>query len=468
MHISGHPYQVLTDKEINLIHSSAMRILGETGMEIQNDNLLRRLADFGLKVDFHAQRVYFPLGVVDRWLEVCDKYDWETHIPTVSSLAGVYHGKFHDPHSGQLLPWDEEKLVYYFKLARRLPNVGTAQMLGCRLPCLPKLEALYERYYCWKYGATPGSSIYDDEICPHLLDLYELRASQLGLPLKEVFDGTVYLQPPLKLGRHEAYQVEWFLQRGLRVGIGDMYAMGASAPVTLAGAVTLNLAEQFALSILNWALFGETRFHLHSSIAPMDMRTMVHAFGRPEMAVANVMTAQLARHYHASFGGHAALTDAKLPSPESGAQKALTGAVTLLAGGSLWVDAGLLSADEIYSPIQLVLDNEVISALKRLVYDFEVTEESIGLDTILETGPGRQFLDKEHTARHYRSEHWEPRMWTRTMFTPWLEEGAKLDVDRAREFALAVWEEPPDPSQLTEVQEKDILKVIARAEKSLQ
>lgn len=467
MHISGHTYQVLSDHEMQLIHKSAIRILEEAGMEIQNERLLQRLADFGLSVDPRIERVRFPQSIIDRWLSECEKYDWDNHIPQVYSQAGVYHGKFHDPKTGKLLPWDEQKLAYYFKLARRLPNVQSAQMLGCRLPCPPKLEPLYERYYCWKYGATPGSSIYEDDICPFLLDLYELRASQSGLKLKDIFDGTVYLQPPLKLGRHEAYQVEWFLEKGLRVGIGDMYAMGASAPATLAGAVTLNLAEQFALNMLNWVLFGEKHFHIHSSIAPMDMRTMVHAFGRPEMAIANVMTVQLARYYRASFGGHAALTDAKLPSPESGAQKAMTGAVTLLAGGSLWVDAGLLSMDEIYSPIQLILDNELISALKRLVYDFEISEESIGLETILETGAGHQFMDKEHTVRHYRTEHWQPKMWTRTMLAPWLEEGAKLDIDRAREYALAVWEEAPDPSQLSETDEKEILKVIATAEKAL-
>ena len=30
----------------------------------------------------------------------------------------------------------------------------------------------------------------------------------------------------MKLGRHEAYQVQYFRERGLRVGIGDMFAMG--------------------------------------------------------------------------------------------------------------------------------------------------------------------------------------------------------------------------------------------------
>ena len=50
MHIAGHPYKVLSTSEIELIHNSALRILAEMGMEIQNQPLLKELADFGLLV----------------------------------------------------------------------------------------------------------------------------------------------------------------------------------------------------------------------------------------------------------------------------------------------------------------------------------------------------------------------------------------------------------------------------------
>jgi len=177
-------------------------------------------------------------------------------------------------------------------------------VLGCRLPVPGPLEPLYERYYCWKYGASDSGSIHRDELCPYVLALYEALASERGVPLEQVFRGTVYLVPPLKLGRHEAYQVAYFWERGLRVRIGDMLTMGATAPVTVAGAVTLNLAEQLAMCILGWALYGEKRLHLGSAISVMDMRTTIRPYGRPEMAVTNLMTAQLARHYGASFSGH--------------------------------------------------------------------------------------------------------------------------------------------------------------------
>jgi len=379
----------------------------------------------------------------------------------------VYHGLYHDPLSGELVPWTEEALAFYFDLPRHLPYVEGAHMLGCRLPVPGPLEPLYERYYCWKYGGRESGSIHLDESCPYLLELYQVLAEERGVPLGAVFRGTVYLVPPLKLGRHEAYQVAYFWERGLRVHIGDMYALGASAPATLAGAVTLNLAEQLALRILDWALFGEKRLHLSAAISVMDMRTLIYPYGRPEMAIANVMTAQLARHYGASFSGHAGLTDAKLPSVEAGAQKALTAIPTLLAGGSLWLDAGLLSSDEVCSPVQMILDNEFLSALQRFAHEFQITEDAIGLETIVEAGPGGHFLDKLHTVRHFRDEHWEPALWSRRMLKPWMEAGCRLDVDVARERAVAMQGREEEATGMSERLELAVLSIIERAKESL-
>jgi trimethylamine--corrinoid protein Co-methyltransferase len=272
-------------------------------------------------------------------------------------------------------------------------------------------------------------------------------------------------------GRHEAYQVAYFWERGLRVGIGgSMLTMGATAPVTLAGAVALNLAEQLALCILDWALWGEKRLHLGASIAMMDMRTTIRPFGRPEMIVANLMMAQLARHYGASFSGHAGLTDAKLPSAEAGAQKALSALPTLLAGGRVWIDAGLLSIDELYSPVQMILDNELLSVLKHFAQSFEVSEETIGLETILQAGPGGHFLDKLHTARHFRAEQWLPEIWSRRMLRPWIEAGSRTDVDKAREIALQMQQDIRQrgyESQMSEPFEREAGQIIERARRTL-
>jgi trimethylamine--corrinoid protein Co-methyltransferase len=457
----------MSQDEIDLVHRSALEILEQAGMEVQNRRLLEVLAQLGVSVDFDAQRARFPKCLVERFIGEADRHDWECVSPSVTGSAGVYHGLYHDPASGELVAWTEGALATYFGLARHLNRVQGAHMLGCRLPVPGPLEPLYERYYCWKYGARESGSIHLDELCPYLLEMYQALANERGSTLEDVFRGAVYLVPPLKLGRHEAYQVEYFWERGLRVHIGDMYAMGASAPATLAGAVTLNLAEQLALRILEGGLYGEQRLHLSVSISAMDMRTAIHPYGRPEMAVANLMTAQLARYYGASYSGHAGLTDAKLPSVEAGAQKALTAIPTLLAGGSLRLDAGLLSIDEVCSPVQMVLDNEFLGVLQHLAREFEITEETIGLETMLEVGPGGHYLDRRHTVRHFRDEFWMPDVWTRQMVRPWLEAGGKLDADRAREKALDLQKCGAPPSEMSASLERQVLEVIDRARQAL-
>jgi trimethylamine--corrinoid protein Co-methyltransferase len=188
------------------------------------------------------------------------------------------------------------------------------------------------------------------------------------------------------------------------------------------------------------------------------------------MAIANLMTAQLARHYRASFSGHAGLSDAKLPSVEAGAQKMMTAAPTLLAGGRLWVDAGLLAIDEVCSPVQMILDNEWMDALQRFVHDFRIDEESIGLETILEAGPGGHFLDKDHTVRHFREEHWNPTIWSRQMLRPWLDGERRLDADLARERAIQVQREVqrdgPAPGMSASL-EREVRRVIEQAHRAL-
>jgi trimethylamine:corrinoid methyltransferase-like protein len=136
-----------------------------------------------------------------------------------------------------------------------------------------------------------------------------------------------------------------------------------------------------------------------------------------------------------------------------------------MAGGSVWLDAGLLSIDEVFSPIQMVLDNELLSALKHFTQTFEISGESIGLDTIFEAGPGGSYLDKIHTARHFRTEHWQPKIWSRQMLNPWLSGSRLLDTDLARQIALDIQNSGKEYCGLSDEMDRDILKIIHSARK---
>ncbi len=467
MRVAANTFGGLSQDEIAAIHHNVLRILAEVGMLIENPDLLGALADFGGFVDHEAQMVRFSPAFVERFLAESERFDWDHATPQVSARAGVYLGYYHVPGTDRLEPWTLPHLLDYFHVARRLEHISGAGLLGCPLGVPAHLEPLYERLYAWKYGVEEHGTIQVTECCPYILEMTRIYADTLSRPLADVFRGTVYLASPLRLARNEAEQVAYFWKRGLRVRIGNMLSAGGTAPVTLAGAVTLNLAEQLLINLIERALFGERRLHLSCSVSVLDMSTLIYPYGRPEMAITNLMTAQLARFYGASFSGHCGLADAKLPSVEAGAQKALTAIPTLLLGGSAHLDAGLLSIDQVFSPIQMILDNEFIGALHCFTREYQVDDDAIGFEVIRELGPGKIFLGTEHTARFFRSEHWQPQIWSRQMVEPWMRNGRKLDVEFALERYHEIAAEPSDPPKLSERVERDLLAVIEVARQRL-
>ena len=465
MRLESGSLDILSAEEVARLHGAALRILDEVGMEIESAEMRAHLAEHGGRIDAAGAdaRVRFSPAVVHRFLTETETVDWATLEPRVTASAGVYHSAYLEPGSNALLPWSEALLADYAALARQLPHIESAHLLGCNLAVPAPLEPLYERYYAWKIGAQESGSIHLDALCPYILELCALRAEHLGRPIEQVFRGSAYLVPALKLGRHEAVQFLYFWQRGLRVSLGDMYAMGATAPVTAAGSLALWLAEQLALGMVQRAFFGGRTLGLGCSISPMDMRTAIYAFGRPEMSLNNLAMAQMARFYGLPFSGHGGLTTAKLPSAEVGAQKALTAIPALMASGRIHIDAGLLSLDEICSPVQMILDNELASALAHLCRSYAVDDETLALDLIAELGPGGHYLPTEHTARHYRRELWEPHVWSRQMLGDWLEEGRPLDADRATAWFHDTQRERQAAPSLDEAEEREILALIERA-----
>ncbi len=95
-------------------------------------------------------------------------------------------------------------------------------------------------------------------------------------------------------------------------------------------------------------------------------------------------------------------------------------------------------------------------------------DRAIGLETILDVGPGGHYMDRQHTVDFFRSEHWQPDLWSRDMLQSWLEDGSHIDADIAREkFYDMVVGSPTSTPMMPEAFEQDILQVIDRAAKDL-
>ena len=443
------------------IHTNVLRILAEVGLEVQHPKLLDALAGIGATIRLANSRARFPADLVEGFIAGCPKVDYTTWKPSLVGRTGVFLGDYLHPDTNEMMPFNEQRLCDYFRLGKALPNITSYYLMSCQWPVNPLVEPLYERLHAWKYGAQDGGSLHPKATAPNILRFCESYAAMRGKDVKDVFSGGIWLVSPLRITAEEAAIMVWWWERGFKVDVTHMTTGGLSAPVTIAGQVSLNIAEELAISLLHKACYGESRFSLFTMVACADMRTAIRPFGRPEIVVLAGAVASMARYYGVDVFVQSGLSDAKVPSPEAGAQKAMTTVGTLLAGASTLMDAGIMGIDQVYSPIQMILDDELTGAIQRLLRPVDTDEEDLAFEAIAEVGPGGLYADALHTVRHYRRELWDPMLWSREMLSAWHAGDRTTDLDRARGRYREIMADAPDIVQLTPDEEYTLRRIIA-------
>lgn len=440
---------VLSPAEKDVLHRNILRILAEIGLQVEHNGLLGRLADAGWPVDLSKQRVLFPAAGVEEFIAQVPQTDWSVRAPRLVVRADVFSASYYlDPDDNAIREWTPALFEQYMGLTRQLAGIDGYYLMGCPWKVPPQHEPIHERLNAWRLGAMPAGSLHPFSASGAIWEMTQAYAELKGVAPHEVFTGVCYLISPLRLSAEECCQYCHWTDKGLGVDIGSMPTAGTSTPVTLAGHVAVAIAEQIALAILQHVVTGSAYLSLSPLLGICDLRTMMRPYGRPELPVANGMVAAMARRYGVASFGHSGLTDAKLPSPEAAAQKCITALGTLLSGSDAFFSVGGLSMEELNSPVQALLDMEMVTALRRFEHEFEVSDASIGFEAIAEAGPGGMLLDHDHTLDRFPGEFMEPALWQRNMLSAWHGQLYKTDQDKARQRALELLAAPSPPPAL--------------------
>jgi trimethylamine--corrinoid protein Co-methyltransferase len=462
MRITGSA-QVLTNAEISLIIENALRILAEVGVRVPNVRMLDRLAEFGATVDLETQMACFPQALMTRFLD-----ESERHVPDdrdhITFRAGAYPQYFMPADSRRVRPHTVETISQMTRLADYLDNIGFVyDGMGVPDDIPAPIQPLWMRLLVWKYTEKGGcGQVQLTRLCPYAVEMAELMAEREGGKVKDYAFLSIELISPLQFGKEEAEQFIFFWERGLAVHLGQILSSGGTAPATLAATVALTLAEQLFLNFLRRAFYGEQTLRMGNSATVLDMKQAVFRYGRPELGLTHLVMGHLARYLGASFRANSFLGDAKYPTCEMGMQKALNALPAIMAGTRSLGTLGLLSVDEIGSPLQLIIDNEYAGALRRFARGFDIDEESLAFDLIKEMGPGGLFTGTVHTVRHHRQEHWQPDLFSREMYNAWIAGEGKIDAERARDVYHEAMR-THDKVYVSEETEQALLEVIERA-----
>lgn len=470
--------RVLSDGQVRRLHGAALSILERTGVQVPHETLLSRFADEGALVDPRAQIVRIPPALVERLVACAGKrFTLHGRDPSRTASFGAGHRNYNSI-AGEA-SWVERP-----GSARRyatLADVVEAARLGDALEGLTIVGAMADpspipvAWRCVEVLATllrhttkPVTLWFHDRASARFL--VEMMVALRGTEAEAALLPPCYpfLEPisPLRFPFHGVDLLFETARLNLPVPVGPMAQMGLSAPATLAGTLAQEHAEILA-GICITQLVREGMPVCYGGIChAFDMRTTQMIFGGPEQAILGVAMTQMGKSLGLPVYINVGLTDSKLPDAQAGIEAGITLALGAAAGADIFGHLGICGVDQASCLDTLVLQEEIVRYVESTMREIAFDDEALGLDEIKATGPGGTFIDRPHTAAHYRKELWFPKILDRRYFQSWHDGGAEDAAARCRRRREELLRGPGAPPLPAET-ERAILSVLDAARRHL-
>ena len=247
---------------------------------------------------------------------------------------------------------------------------------------------------------------------------------------------------------------------------GASVMLGATGPMTVAGAVVQALAESLMSMTLAQLRSPGCPVALSTNMGIMDMKTGLSTFGEPTKSLATCAHAQVAHHLGLPTWGLAGATDAKVIDAQAGSEATFHLMAQALAGLNLIHDVGYTDSAMCCSPQQLVFGNEVVGMVKHFMRGITVNRKTLAREVIEAVGPGGQYLTQQHTLENFRAQLWSSNLMDRQPRMQWEASGAKDMATRVGEEVVRILESH-QPTALDSKVMDELMKVRKKGEKHL-
>jgi trimethylamine--corrinoid protein Co-methyltransferase len=441
----GVRFQILSDGDLDRIHWGTLHILEKVGVQVDSVACRKLLKDNGCEVDEKTRIARIPSHLVEEALAKKKasitlagrnpKFDAKLDMNHSYMTANGNGAVTVDFESGKRRPSMKKDVANSSKIIDTLENVHIHWPMVSSTDQHPSTVHLHdfdaslnntEKHVMYETGVTVSDA----------RTLTEMGYAAAGgekeyrrRPLSSCLQCTY---APLQ---HDAGVMDAsleFAKAGVPLVFFGMPQPGATGPATLVGSLVVGNAEVLsALTMIQLSTPGAAVIYGMGN-APLDMRTTIRAGGSPEHAISSAMATELAHHY-----GMPSCVGVSATAKEPGDQAVMeyyTGCVgPLLAGADLMCGVGLLEDSSCLFYEEIVIDDEIVGAIARLIRGEWADDETMALDVIEKVGPGKDFLAQRHTLTHIRTDFFMPNLVDRRSFDAWSQTGSKSMRDRARE-----------------------------------
>jgi trimethylamine--corrinoid protein Co-methyltransferase len=464
IHFKPH-LKVINQDQIEQIHCATLDVLERTGVDIPHDIALEILSDNGAKVE--GTRVRMPSWLVeDALCKVPSRIVLGTRTgkrTVVLERDKTFFGAsldcvdYMDPATHVRSRFVSENVKVTAALCDALPHLHWSMFIGMADDVPPDVADRVIARYALEYSEKPLVFCSKDK--SNTNDIFEMALLLCGG--KENFENVPcllhYSEPisPLAYYGPAVDKIIYCAEKGIPVINSPAPQAGGTAPATMAGSVVQGNAETLSGLVLHQLIKPGAAFIAGAFTTIMDMRTTIFSYGACEMSLMTGALAQMAQYYRLPFFGTAGATDSKFCDAQAGAEAAFQCLTAATIGSGLvhdcgsWMDHGSLA-----SPEFMVLVNEIVDAVDHFMRGIPLDDEHLALDLIHKVGPAGNYVQEEHTMRHFKKIRYSE-LFDRSILDDWKKNGEKHFEQRLQELTLEKMQHRPEPLADVVVQELD-------------
>jgi trimethylamine---corrinoid protein Co-methyltransferase len=415
---------VLSADEVRILHGHVITLLGDVGLKVDHEEVKQLLLAHGCT---HAVdgRVCIPASLVADFValqesrrtaqEVTDA--GRTYAPgSMLDAFGPGPTRYYDYDTGQTQPVSRRIFTDMLRFADATPDIsGVAPWFRQDTPVeASSVDTLVQALKITRKSRP--IDVLDPAELKYLVEISQIVTGRTGD--SSYVGGSQCMTPPMTLGRRAAQEMlERMKHRVPRYYIATMAMVGASAPVDLLGATALAAAEVLGGMCVAFVIYPEADLTGTAATTVLDMASGNAAMQTPETTVLDGSVQEL---FDVVFGGHveAHITyapSAKVPGLQAVAENYLASVARarLLGTRMAYAGSGTLDMGGVGSPVQAMLDIEILRSLDRLDACGSVRKECMSMDELGEiVRGGGGFLDADHTLRNFRA-LWSPSVFLR-------------------------------------------------------
>ena len=461
------PMNIFSEDEIESIHEASLKVLCDTGIDIQSPRAVEVLKRGGAAVDSDGKRVRFEPGFImekiastpseftlhgrnkERHVHVGGQSIINTMVssaPNVSDLQrGRILGNFEDYTNliklGEILntvhafggypvePCDLDVSVRHLQAVSAAVRLSTKPLFGYAIGSERMLDAIEI--------IRIGRGINEDTLLKEPSITTVVNANS---PL--VYDKAL-LEGAIEMAEHNQPVI-----------YTPFTLAGAMAPITVAGALVQQNAEALAGLAFHQCVKPGAPAMYGSFTSNVDMKSGSPAFGTPEYTQATIASGQLARKYKiplraSNANASNAPDEQSVYESQMSLWACLLGQVNFILHGHGWIEGGLCASYE-----KVILDAEMNQMMEAFLQPAIVNKDTLGVEAIAEVGPANHFFAAQQTLERYETEHYNPMLSDWRNFESWRDAGSETATQRANKIWKQLLEEYEEPKLKPEVEEE--------------